>query len=118
MWSGTRQPPVPSSEAIVIAFLAARATRAAIVVLSLTLVVFLLLAASGDPAAVLASPESTENDMAAIRRDLGLDQPVYVQYWKFLARAATGDFGVSWRFRRPAMELVMSRFPATIELAV
>jgi peptide/nickel transport system permease protein len=81
-----------------------------------SLVVFFLVHASGDPARLLVPWTSTPERVATIRASLGLDQPLHVQYGKFIAHAVRGDFGDSLVFRRSAAAMVMSRLPATLEL--
>ena len=85
--------------------------------LGVTVIVFIAVRFAGDPADVLLSEEATSEDVARLRAELGLDRPVHVQYGLFLSRAATGDFGWSTRFNRPAMELVKGRLAASFELA-
>lgn len=88
------------------------------VLLLITLLVFLLLqAAPGDPASLLLSDETSAADVAEARRRWGLDQPVYIQYLKFITAAVTGDLGKSFRFAQPVKEVIATRLPATIELA-
>jgi ABC-type dipeptide/oligopeptide/nickel transport system permease component len=83
------------------------------------LLVFLLIqAAPGDPTLMLLGEEATEADIQDAKRRWGLDQPVYIQYVKFLASAAQGDFGRSFRFGQPVREVILERLPATIELAL
>tara|TARA_X000000950_G_scaffold225256_1_gene271627 strand:+ start:3001 stop:3903 length:903 start_codon:yes stop_codon:yes gene_type:complete len=72
----------------------------------------------GDPVDMLVNPESLPDEIERVRRDFGLDQPVYVQYWEFLKGALSGDLGNSYVFGRPALTLMAERFPATLELAV
>ncbi|HBY94119.1 MAG TPA: ABC transporter permease [Chloroflexi bacterium] len=84
--------------------------------MGVTAVVFLLLRLSGDPVALLVPPDATEADYQRIRHILGLDQSLPVQYLKFLARVAHGDFGDSFTYKQPAMGLVLERLPATLEL--
>jgi peptide/nickel transport system permease protein len=81
-----------------------------------SVVVFALVRFSGDPIAIMAPPEATQQDIELIRAYLGLDQPWPVQYWRFATRALRGDFGQSIRFRRPAMDLIFERYGATLEL--
>ena len=86
--------------------------------LLITLLVFVLLhAAPGDPAAMLLGQENTAADLAEARRRWGLDQPILVQYFKFVRTAATGDLGKSFRFSAPVKEVIQERLPATVELA-
>jgi peptide/nickel transport system permease protein len=72
----------------------------------------------GDPALMAAGIDARDEDIARVRTYLGLDKPVYVQYIQFITNAVRGDFGISSRTRRPVMEEVSQRFPATAELAV
>ena len=72
----------------------------------------------GDPVDMLVNPESLPDEIERVRRDFGLDQPAYVQYWKFLMGALSGDLGNSYIFGRPALTLMAERFPATLELAL
>ena len=58
------------------------------------------------------------SDVIVMRKALGLDQPVHIQYFKFLSRAIRGDFGNSWQYGLPALKLVMEHFPATFQLAL
>jgi peptide/nickel transport system permease protein len=87
-------------------------------VLSLLLFAWLRLLPGG-PVSALLGERATPQSRALLTHELGLDQPVYVQYWKFLTRAATGDFGVSTGVQPgdSAMEIFLQRFPATLELA-
>jgi len=88
------------------------------VLLLISLLVFLLIqAAPGDPTLMLLGEETTEADIAEARRRWGLDQPVYVQYLKFIANTAAGDLGRSFRFAEPVSEVILMRLPATVELA-
>jgi ABC-type dipeptide/oligopeptide/nickel transport system permease component len=73
--------------------------------------------APGDPVSLLLGDDATPADIEQTRRELGLDQPLLVQYWDFLSRAVRGDFGRSLKFNEPVMKLVFERLPATIELA-
>ena len=87
------------------------------IIISMSLLVFIFLNASGDPAQLLMPTEATEQDIEDMRRALGLDRPLYVQYWNFLSNALQGDFGTSLRSRQPAMDTVLAALPATLELA-
>ena len=89
------------------------------VILMISLLVFLLLhAAPGDPAEMLAGDQASEADILEARARWGLDQPVLVQYWRFLVNALSFDFGRSFRYDEPVMGLIAERFPASLELAV
>jgi len=98
-------------------FLVARLGYAVFVVLAATLIVFFLIRLTGDPAALIAPPSSSEADIALLRHQLGLDKPVIEQYLNYLGGLAHLDLGESIRYRRPAGELILERLPATAELA-
>jgi peptide/nickel transport system permease protein len=89
------------------------------VVVLISLLVFLLIhAAPGDPATLLLSDEASPEDIADARSRWGLDQPIHVQYLRFLANTLSGDLGTSFRYADPVLTLIGERLPATIELAV
>ena len=89
------------------------------VILLISLLVFMLVqAAPGDPAALLLSDEATQADIEEARKRWGLDQPIYIQYGKFLWAALQGDLGTSFRYADPVLLMIGDRLPATIELAV
>src|SRR3954463_4421655 len=94
-----------------------RALHAVLVVLGVSIVIFLISRLSGDPVSLLVPLDTPAADRAAMRRDLGLDQPVPVQYAIFVSNAVRGDFGNSIRSRVPALRLVLERIPATLQLA-
>src|SRR5919202_5428357 len=82
-----------------------------------TLIVFVLLRLTpGDPVLVYAGEERDPEALAQIRRSLGLDQPLPVQYAAWLGRLAQGDFGRSIRTRQPVLEAIVERLPAPLEL--
>lgn len=89
-----------------------------IVLFGVSIVVFILVHLSGDPVRLLLPPEASEAEVQRLRHEYGFDQPVYVQYAQFIARAVKGDFGISLRHGQPAMELVVERLPASVQLAV
>jgi ABC-type dipeptide/oligopeptide/nickel transport system permease component len=98
-------------------FLVRRLLQSALVLLGVSVVVFLILHLTGDPAMLLLPPDATVEDVERFRRDMGFNDPVAVQYLRFLGGALRGDFGVSLRHSEPAMSLVLDRLPATFELA-
>jgi peptide/nickel transport system permease protein len=99
-------------------FLAQRLIQAVPVVFGISLVTFLMLHLTGDPAIVLLGPEASPEAVDRLRDELGLDDPLYTQYARFLSSAFQGDFGMSTRFRQPALQLFVDRLPATLELAL
>src|SRR5829696_1052532 len=72
----------------------------------------------GDPAIALLGERATPARLALIRKQLGLDKPVYVQYWRYVKKVGGGDFGQSVRTRRSVVTEFREKFPATIELAL
>jgi len=100
------------------AFVLRRGMQSVVVLFVMSLIVFTMINLVGDPVDMLVNPESLPDEIERVRRDFGLDQPVYVQYWKFLTGALSGDLGNSFIFGRPALTLMAERFPATLELAV
>lgn len=95
-----------------------RTIQSVVVLFVMSLLVFCMINLVGDPVDMLVNPESLPDEIERVRRDFGLDQPVYVQYWEFLKGALSGDLGNSYVFGRPALTLMAERFPATLELAV
>jgi peptide/nickel transport system permease protein len=71
----------------------------------------------GDPAQVILGPKATETSLAALRRELGLDQPIYVQYWNWLGNALQGDWGRSIQLKERVLTLVWERFKPTLLLS-
>src|SRR2546426_9601579 len=88
-----------------------------LVALGVVTLVFAALRLSGDPAATMLPGDASVDELVALRKTLGLDRPIPVQYVSFLASAVTGDFGISFRHQQPALGLVIDRLPATLELA-
>lgn len=89
-----------------------------IVVIVSSVIAFLLpRLAPGDPAVVLAGPDATPRVVAAIREQLGLDQPLWAQYVKWIGGVLHGDLGRSYVLQRPVAELILSRLDSTLELA-
>ncbi len=88
------------------------------VMILISLLVFLLIqAAPGDPTLMLLGEDSTAEDIAEARERWGLDQPIYVQYVKFFMSATQGNFGRSFKYDEPVLDVILNRVPATLELA-
>ncbi len=92
--------------------------QAFIVFFVLTGIVFAILHISGDPLALLMPPDAPPTDVEEMRRTLGLDKPLVVQYGLFLKNAVQGNLGVSYHHGQPALKLVLERLPASLELVV
>jgi peptide/nickel transport system permease protein len=89
------------------------------ILIGLSILVFLWIRIlPGGPAQALLGERGTDEQEAQIERQYGLDEPIHVQYWKYVQTVAEGDFGDSIATRRPVVEELRQRFPATIELAV
>jgi peptide/nickel transport system permease protein len=99
-------------------FLIRRIIQSVFVMLAVALIAFMMFRFMGDPVNSMVAETATTEERDAVRERLGLDQPLYVQYGRFVARAATGDFGLSWRNARPVSTLLAERFPATAELVL
>ena len=95
-----------------------RLMQAVLVVLAMTMIVFIGVNVIGDPVEILISPEADQAERIRIIHNLGLDQPLWLQYAYFLWNALHGDFGRSFVFNEPALRLIAERMPATMELAV
>jgi ABC-type dipeptide/oligopeptide/nickel transport system permease component len=101
----------------VFGYVARKVFHTLLVAVGVITLVFIALRMSGDPAAAMLPGDASVDETIALRRTLGLDRPLYVQYAGFLRSAVTGDFGTSFRHQQPAFELVLERLPATLELA-
>jgi peptide/nickel transport system permease protein len=97
-------------------FLVERLWQSLIVLFWVALLVFLLMRLTGDPVAVMLPAEATAEDEELLRHELGLDRPLHEQFGIFLANAVRGNFGQSYRHHQPALELVLERLPATLQL--
>ena len=84
----------------------------------LSLTIFLFVRLTGDPTVLLVEPGASKDDLAAIRSQLGLDEPLWVQYGSFVASFVRGDFGKSFYYRTPVLELYLSRLPHSLLLAL
>jgi peptide/nickel transport system permease protein len=80
-------------------------------------VLFFLIRASGNPAAILIDPSATEQQYADLLRFYGLDRPIWDQYAVFLGQLIRADLGTSLVYDRPTVDLILERFPSTVELA-
>jgi ABC-type dipeptide/oligopeptide/nickel transport system permease component len=99
-------------------FIVKRMGYAALSLVLLSLIIFLLVRLTGDPTVLLVEPGASREDMAAIRMQLGLDRPIWVQYGQFVSSVLRGDLGHSFYYRTPVLELYMSRFPHSLMLAL
>lgn len=86
------------------------------VILVVSIVVFVLSSFTGDPVFMILPPDAPQSEVEAVRIRLGLDQPIYEQYRRFVVNMLKGDFGISYVFNRPALDLILERAPATLEM--
>ncbi|APX94779.1 ABC transporter permease [Halomonas sp. 1513] len=101
-----------------LAFLIQRVFQAVFVMVVVALIAFSLFHYVGDPVLNMVGQEATEADRAALRARLGLDQPLPIQFFQFIANAAQFEFGISYRSARPVTDMIVERLPATLELAI
>ncbi|SFB10471.1 peptide/nickel transport system permease protein [Lentibacillus halodurans] len=84
----------------------------------ITLIVFILVRVTGDPVSLMISETATDEERKALRESLGYNDPIYIQYFDYMGDLVKGDFGDSHRYETDALNLVIERLPATIELAI
>jgi ABC-type dipeptide/oligopeptide/nickel transport system permease component len=100
------------------AYIAGRLATAVLVILGVSIVSFFLTFLTGDPAEIMLPPGATAAQIEKFRAEWGFDDPIIVQYWRFLKRAAHGDFGISLRHGQQSLPLIAARLPATLQLTV
>ncbi len=101
-----------------IGFVLRRLLQSILVMLTVALIAFGLFRYVGDPINNLVGQDTSAVEREQLRKKLGLDDPFVVQFARFVKNAARGDFGISYRHRRPVAELIVERLPATIELSL
>jgi len=89
-----------------------------IVLLVVSVIVFGVMNLTGDPVLLLVPPEATDAEIAVAREQLGLNLPLWEQYQIFISNAIHGNMGVSYMFKRPALDLILERMPATLEMTI
>ena len=99
-------------------FIFRRLIQAVLVMVCVAFIAFMLFQYVGDPVVFLLGQDAKPDQIAALRADLGLDQPFFVQFWHFLLNAVQGEFGLSLRQGAKVSRLLAERFPATLELAL
>jgi peptide/nickel transport system permease protein len=96
-----------------------RLFQLALLLLGISFLVFMSMhLAPGDPAAIIGGPTATNADLAAIRTSLGLNDPILVQYWRYLSGVFHGDLGYSFQTKQPVADAIAIRFPNTLNLAI
>jgi peptide/nickel transport system permease protein len=99
-------------------YLARQLVQLVVVVVGVSMLAFAILHVIGDPVLLLLPQNAGKEEYERYHKLLGLDRPLYVQYWRFATRAAQGDFGKSWYTDTPAFRLVVERMPPTIYLTL
>lgn len=101
-----------------LAFAIRRLIQAIGVMLVVALISFIMFRFVGDPVNQLVGVDTSPEERAALREALGLNDPVLLQFARFVVRAAQFDFGISYQFKQPVAALIASRLPATLELSI
>ena len=101
-----------------LAFILRRLAQSVAVLLTVAIIAFAMFRFVGDPVNQIVSLDTPAEQVEQIRKDLGLDQPVYIQFARYIGNALHGDFGQSYQFRQPVTKLLAERAPATLELAL
>ncbi|TVQ69942.1 MAG: ABC transporter permease [Oceanospirillales bacterium] len=101
-----------------IAMLIRRLIQAALVMLVVAFISFSLFQFVGDPINNMVGQEASQQDRAELRERLGLNDPIPIQFFRFVGNAVKGEFGISYRMARPVSEVIAERLPATLELAL
>src|SRR6266446_9874800 len=99
-----------------LAYLGRRLLQSVFVLLGVSVIMFGLLHLTGDPTRLLLPLEAREEDVRQLRALLGLDDPLWLQYLRFLGNAVRGDFGLSFKHQLPALTLIVQTLPATLQL--
>jgi peptide/nickel transport system permease protein len=100
------------------AFILRRIIQAIFVMLVISLVGFIIQHSIGDPVRDLVGERVTPAEREVIRDQLGLNDPFYTQYFRFVKKACKGDLGLSFFYKKPALQVIVSKAPATIELVI
>ncbi len=99
-------------------YVARQLVQLVVVIVGISMLAFAILHVIGDPVLLLLPQNAGKAEYERYHKLLGLDKPIYVQYWKFASRAVQGDFGKSWYTDTPAFRLVLQRMPPTIYLTL
>jgi peptide/nickel transport system permease protein len=100
-----------------IAFVLRRLIQSVFVMLAVAFVSFSMFQFVGDPISSIVGQDASMEDRARLRQELGLDDPIAVQFVRFAGKAARGDFGLSYQYARPVSQIIAERLPATLELS-
>ncbi len=100
------------------AFIIRRVIQAILALLVISVIAFGIKYSFGDPVREMVGVSVSVAEREALRDELGLNDPMVVQWWRFMTQAAQGDFGTSYIYRRPAIDIIMEKAPATLELVL
>jgi peptide/nickel transport system permease protein len=100
------------------AYILKRLFHSLFVLVGISIVVFIILHLTGDPTALLMPMDATQEQIAQFRQEMGFNDPLILQYWRFFKGTLKGDFGLSFRHNQPALDLVLERMPATVQLTL
>lgn len=98
-------------------FILKRLVQSVVAIVGVTIVVFFLIRLSGDPVAAMMPPEASAKDYEVMRVKLGMDKPLYIQYWRFFSSIFHGDLGISLRYQQPCLIMFADKFPNTVLLS-
>ncbi|HYN89273.1 MAG TPA: ABC transporter permease [Ardenticatenaceae bacterium] len=98
-------------------YLLSRFVQSILILVGVLLLVFFMIRLTGDPTSTMISREASPEAVEAFRREMGFDRPVAVQFTDYVKGALGGDFGDSLHYKKPALELILGRLPATVHLA-
>src|SRR4051794_24577286 len=115
---GRRPGPSRSSGRTMLRYVLVRLAQSILVLWVVVTVVFLLSRASGDVAELMAPPDAPPETVQLIKENLGLDQPLIVQYGRYLSDLVHGDLGVSFAYRAPVNDLIREALPKTFQLGL
>ena len=101
-----------------LSFIVRRLLQSVVVMLTVALIAFSLFRYVGDPINNMVGQDTSALEREQLRQKLGLNDPLVVQFARFVGDAARGEFGISYRLRRPVSELIAERLPATLELSI
>ena len=100
-----------------LAFVIQRIFQSALVMLIVAMIAFVMFTFIGDPVDQMVGLETTLEEREQLREQLGLKDPIPIQFFNFISKAAQGDFGISYQFKRPVAQMIGERLPATLELS-
>ncbi len=100
-----------------LAFTIRRLVQSIVVMLFVSLIAFGMFRFVGDPVDQMVGLETTIEERNKLREQLGLNDPLPVQFWRFVSKAAQGDLGISYQYKRPVAQMISERLPATLELS-